>query len=213
MKTLNSLLHHLKISILFLLIMSIVTGLLYPGFITLFARIFFKEKSYGSLIYSDQNQLQGSLLIGQLFEDPKYFWGRPSATTPYPYNATASNGSNLGPSNPALIEAVQKRIANLRVSNPLTNAAIPIELLQASGSGLDPHISMAAAKYQIARVAKTRSISEADLNKLIDECTQNPDLGFLGSKRINVLLLNLSLDKFQAASNKQQELPDKSRSR
>jgi K+-transporting ATPase ATPase C chain len=136
----------------------------------------------------------GSSLIGQPFDDPKYFWGRPSATQPFPYNAAASSGSNLGQSNPALLPRVQARIASLRAADPDDQKPIPVDLVTASGSGLDPHISPAAAEYQVQRVAKARQLDEARVRDLIAACTEGRQFGILGEPRISVLRLNLALD-------------------
>lgn len=179
-----------------LLVFTVLTGLVYPLVVTGIAQLFFPHRANGSLIVRDGRAV-GSELIGQPFDDPKYFWGRPSATSPFPYNAAASSGSNLGPSNPALVEAVQARIADLKAADPANTQPIPVDLVTASASGLDPHISIAAALYQVPRVARARGMSEVDVIALVDQYTEGRQLGFLGEPRINVLLLNLALDEIK----------------
>jgi potassium-transporting ATPase KdpC subunit len=176
-----------------LLIFTILTGLVYPLVVTGIAQLVFPAQANGSLIVRD-GQTVGSRLIGQSFDDPKYFWGRLSATGPFPYNAAASSGSNYGPMNPALMDAVQSRIDALRTADPGNSAPIPVDLVTASGSGLDPDISVAAALYQVARVARVRGMSETAVRALVDQFTQGRQLGFLGEPRVNVLELNLGLD-------------------
>ena len=158
------------------------------------AQVGFAHKANGSLVVVG-DKIVGSELIGQAFDDPKYFWGRPSATSPYPYNAAASSGSNQGPRNPALADAVKDRIKALRDADPGNNAPVPVDLVTASGSGLDPHISVAAANYQAPRVAKTRGIPAQQLQVLIDQYTEGRTLGVLGEPRVNVLGLNRALDQ------------------
>jgi K+-transporting ATPase ATPase C chain len=186
-------LRQLKIAVIFLVIFSVITGIIYPLFVTGVAQAFFHRQANGSLI-TDNGTNVGSQLIGQPFSDPKYFWGRLSATAPLPYNAEASSGSNYGPSNPALIDAVQARIDALKAVDPGNNAPIPVDLVTASGSGLDPDISVAAADYQVARVARYRGLSEMQVAALVSKYTQGRQLGFLGEPRVNVLKLNLALD-------------------
>ncbi len=174
-------------------ICSALTGLLYPFAITGLAQFLFPKQANGSLIYKDGKAV-GSSLIGQPFDDPKYFWSRPSATGPVPYNGAASSGSNLGPTNPALFKAVQDRVDALRKADPDNTQPIPVDLVTASASGLDPHISPAAAAYQAGRVAKVRGISLATVQELIQKHTQGRFLGLLGEPGVNVLELNLDLD-------------------
>ena len=173
--------------------LTALTGIAYPLVVTGIGQAAFPEQAAGSLILRDGKPV-GSSLIGQNFSDPKYIWGRPSATGPYPNNATASGGSNQGPLNPALVDAVKGRIEALRAADPGNTAQVPVDLVTASGSGLDPHISVAAAQYQAARVAKARGLPAAQVQQLIDKHTEGRLFGFLGEPRVNVLQLNLSLD-------------------
>lgn len=173
--------------------LSLVTGLLYPGVITAVSKAVFPHQAGGSLIGKDGKTV-GSELIGQPFSDAKYFWGRLSATAPMPYNASASAGSNLGPTNPALSDAARGRIDALRASDPDNQALVPVDLVTASGSGLDPHISPAAAEYQAARVARVRGIPIERVKELIAANTETPLLPVLGDAGVNVLKLNLGLD-------------------
>jgi K+-transporting ATPase ATPase C chain len=176
-----------------LLIFTVLVGLLYPLVVTGIAQLVFPHQANGSLIVQN-GQTVGSTLIGQQFTDPKYFWGRLSATGPYPYNAAASSGSNLGPTNPALLDEVKGRIAALKAADPGNTQPIPVDLVTSSGSGLDPDISVAAALYQLPRVARLRGLSESALRSLVDQYTHGRQLGFLGEPRVNVLQLNLALD-------------------
>lgn len=178
--------------VLFVLL-SLLTGVVYPFAITGIAKAAFPKQAAGSLVERN-GKVVGSLLIGQRFSDPKYFWSRPSATLPMPDNATGSGGSNLGPSNPALVDAVKVRVAALRAVDPGNAAPVPIDLVTASASGLDPEISVAAARYQAARVARVRSLPVERVRALIGERAQGQLFGFLGEPRINVLELNLALD-------------------
>ncbi len=175
------------------LLLSILTGLLYPLAVTGAARVLFPVQAAGSLIERG-GQPVGSELIGQNFASPKYFWGRPSATTPMPYNGAGSGGSNLGPLNPALADAVKARVAALRAADPGNTAPVPVDLVTTSASGLDPHISPAAAAYQLGRVARARGLPAAQVQALVQRHTEAPLLGVLGEPRVNVLRLNLALD-------------------
>jgi K+-transporting ATPase ATPase C chain len=188
---------YLKPAFLMLLVWTLLTGAVYPTAVTVLAQLFAADQANGSLISSAGGEARGSRLIGQPFSDPKYFWGRPSATAPYPYNAAASSGSNQGPTNPALVVAVESRSAALRAADPTQTGPIPVDLVTASGSGLDPHISRAAAEYQVPRVARARKLSRETLTELIDEHTEGRQWGFLGEPRVNVLELNLALDTYR----------------
>jgi K+-transporting ATPase ATPase C chain len=181
-------------AIVILLLMTVLTGLIYPAAIMEIAQLIFPHQANGSLIERN-GQIIGSELIGQDFDDPHYFWGRPSATGPESYNAAASSGSNPGPTNPALLEAIQARIDALLAADPGNMLPIPVDLVTASGSGLDPHISVAAARYQIPRIARQRGLSEARVLALVDEYTEGRQLWLLGEPRVNVLKLNLALDE------------------
>jgi len=177
-----------------LIVLSVLTGVIYPYLVTGIAWLAFPGAASGSLIQVD-NKTVGSVLIGQPFDDPKYFWSRPSATSPQPYNAGASSGSNQGPRNPALADAVKDRIKALRDADPDNKAPVPVDLVTASGSGLDPDISVAAALYQVNRVAKARGIPEDKVRALVDANTRGRTFGILGEPRVNVLDLNLALDR------------------
>jgi K+-transporting ATPase ATPase C chain len=180
-------------AVVLLVLLSVVTGLAYPALVTVIAQVVFHSQANGSLIVKDGKTV-GSALIGQPFDEPKYFWGRPSATSPFPYNAGASSGSNLSPTNPDLVKAVQDRVDALRAADPDNKAPVPVDLVTASGSGLDPHISPAAALYQVGRVAKARKLDEAAVRRLVEQHTEGRQFGFLGEPRVNVLALNLALD-------------------
>lgn len=173
--------------------LSLITGLAYPLAVTGIARLAFADRANGSLIARDGKAI-GSGLIGQSFGDPKHFWSRPSATSPMPYNAANSGGSNQGPSNPALAEAVKARVEALRAADPGNTAPVPVDLVTASASGLDPHISRAAADYQTGRVARARGLPESRVRDLVEQNTERPMLGFIGEPRVHVLRLNLALD-------------------
>jgi K+-transporting ATPase ATPase C chain len=175
-------------------LLSAITGIVYPLAVTGVARVAFPAQAGGSLILKDGKPV-GSSLIGQNFSDPKYFWGRPSATGPMPYNGGSSSGSNQGPLNPALVDAVKGRVEALRAADPGNNAPVPVDLVTASGSGLDPHISPAAAEYQAARVGKLRGLSADAVKALIAQHTAGRFFGLLGEARVNVLELNLALDR------------------
>jgi K+-transporting ATPase ATPase C chain len=186
-------LKELKPALLMLVLLTGLTGAIYPALITGLAQALFPHQASGSLIKRDGRAV-GSELIGQPFSDPKYFWGRPSATGPVPYNAGASSGSNLGPLNPSLEEAVKARIDALRAADPGNAAPIPVDLVTASGSGLDPHISPAAAEYQVMRVARLRGLPPNELRHLVAAHTEPRQFGVFGEPRVNILMLNLALD-------------------
>jgi potassium-transporting ATPase KdpC subunit len=184
---------HLRPAIVSLIALTVLTGLIYPVVVTGIAQVLFPHQANGSLIVKDGKAV-GSALIGQPFDDPKYFWGRPSATSPFPNNARASTGSNLGPTNPDLQKQVQGRIDALRAADPDNTAPIPVDLVTASGSGLDPHVSPAAALYQVHRVALGRKLDEEAVRQLVERSTEGRQFGMLGEPRVNVLALNLALD-------------------
>lgn len=187
-------LRELRPALSILLLLTLLTGVLYPLATTGLAQLLFPAQANGSVL----PERQGSALIGQPFVAPEYFWGRPSATLPLPYNAAASSGSNLGPLNPALLDAVQARVAALRAANAAagvpSDAPVPVDLVTSSASGLDPHISPAAAAYQAPRVAATRGLDEATVRALVVQYTEGRQWGILGEPRVNVLRLNLALD-------------------
>ena len=187
----------LRNAVMLLLLMTVITGVLYPLAATGLAQLIFPQQANGSLIVKDGKPV-GSVLIGQSFTDPKYFWGRPSATTPQADNGINSGGSNLGPTNLALSDAVKQRIVALRAADPGNTAPVPVDLVTASASGLDPEISPAAAQYQLARVAKARGLGAAQVQALVSGYTRGRQLGVLGEPRVNVLQLNLALDAAQA---------------
>ncbi|WP_448103066.1 potassium-transporting ATPase subunit KdpC [Luteibacter jiangsuensis] len=172
---------------------TVITGVAYPLLVTGAAQAVFPRQANGSIVESGGKPV-GSSLLGQSFAEPRYFWSRPSATSPDPYNGTASGGSNQGPTNPALTDAATKRIAALQAADPGNTAPVPVELVTASGSGLDPEISPAAARYQVARVARARGLDPAAVQSLVEANTQGRQLGVLGEPRVNVLALNLALD-------------------
>ena len=184
----------LRLAIVILTLMTLITGVLYPLVVTGLAQLLFPNQANGSLMVTENDKTKGSNLIGQAFSSPRHFWGRPSATGPFPYNAAASSGSKLGPTNPALADAVKARIAALKVADPENPLAIPVDLVTASASGLDPHISPAAAEYQIRRVAKARNISIEKLRELVQAHIEERQWGVFGEPRVNVLTLNLALD-------------------
>ena len=184
---------HLRPALMCLVLFTVITGVVYPLVVTGIAQVLFPFQANGSLIVNDGKVL-GSALIGQPFDDPKYFWGRPSATSPFGYNAGASSGSNLSPTNPDLVKAVQGRVEALRAADPGNTAPVPVDLVTASGSGLDPHISPAAALYQVSRVARERKFSRETVLTLVERHTEGRFWGLLGEPRVNVLALNLALD-------------------
>lgn len=183
----------LRPAVVSIAIFTLLTGIIYPLFVTGVAQVVFPRQANGSLVVKN-GQVVGSQLIGQQFDDPRYFWGRLSATGPYPYNAASSSGSNLGPTNPALLAEVKARIAALKAADPTNTAPIPVDLVTSSGSGLDPDISVAAALYQVPRVARARGLSETVVNALVSQYTSGRQLGILGEPTVNVLELNLALD-------------------
>jgi len=182
-------------AVVIFVLLSLLTGVIYPVLVTLAAQSLFPNQANGSLLYNAAGKPIGSDLIGQTFNDPRYFWGRPSATSPTPYNAAASSGSNLGPTNPVLIDAVAARVKALRDADPSNRAPVPVDLVTASASGLDPHISLAAAEYQIPRIAKTRNVDPAKLRDLVTRHSEGRQWYIFGEPRINVLKINLFLDE------------------
>ena len=185
--------NQLKIAFILLILFTVLTGLIYPSIVTGIAQLLFPWKANGSFI-EHNNKTVGSQLIGQSFSDPKYFWGRASATTPFPYNAASSSGSNLAPSNPELLTKIKARVTQLREADPQNSSRIPVDLATASGSGLDPEISPLAAFYQASRIAKARGRSEKEIQQLINENIHHRSLGILGEPRVNVLQLNIALN-------------------
>jgi K+-transporting ATPase ATPase C chain len=183
---------HLRPALVSLALLTLITGVVYPLVVTAIAKVAFPSQAGGSLIVDKDGKVLGSRLIGQPFDDPKYFWGRPSATSPFPYNAAASSGSNQGPTNPAFTKAVQDRVDALRAADPGNTAPVPVDLVTASGSGLDPHITPAAAFWQVPRVARARGLPEERVRSLVEAKIEGGNL--LGPERVNVLLLNLALD-------------------
>jgi K+-transporting ATPase ATPase C chain len=183
----------LRIAVVVFLLLTVVTGVVYPGLVTLVAAVAFPAQASGSLVRVD-GKLVGSRLIGQSFSSPRYFWGRPSATGPVPNNGAVSSGSNQGPLNPALVTAIESRVAALRAVDPGNTRPVPVDLVTASGSGLDPQISVAAAEFQVPRVARERGLPEARVHELVRAATEGRTLGVLGEPRVNVLELNLALD-------------------
>ena len=192
----GSMRRQLRYAIIFLGLFTVLTGMIYPQVVTGIAQGFFHYQANGSLIKENGKSI-GSELIGQPFSDPKYFWGRLSATAPFSYNAASSSGSNYGPTNPALREAIQARIDALKVVDPDNNDPVPVDLVTYSASGLDPHISIAAAAYQVPRVARYRGLSEEQVYALVNRFTEGRQFGILGEPRVNVLQLNLALDEMK----------------
>jgi K+-transporting ATPase ATPase C chain len=190
-------LKQLRIGFILLIVMSVLTGILYPGFTTLLGKLFFSYKATGSIVHKG-GMIAGSALIGQSFTDNKYFWGRPSATTPYPYNAESSGGSNLDPINDTFLNIVKERVITLRQADFSNDAPVPVELVTASASGLDPEISPLAAMYQAHRIAETRQITQEDVERIIKLNTRLRLFGILGEPRVNVLRINMTLDELQA---------------
>ena len=186
--------NQLRPMLLSVIVLTLVTGLAYPLVVTAVSQVVFAKQANGSILERNGKAI-GSTLIGQPFSDPKYFWGRLSATSPKPYDPTASSGSNMGPMNPALLDAVNGRIKDLKDADPDAAASVPVDLVTASASGLDPEISPAAALYQVKRVAKARNMDEAKARELIEKYTDQRQLGFLGEPRVNVLKLNLAFDE------------------
>jgi K+-transporting ATPase ATPase C chain len=191
----------LRPTVVLFLLLTALTGFAYPLLVTSIARAAFPDEASGSLIVRGGKPV-GSRLIGQSFSDPKYFWSRPSATAPQPYNGTASGGSNLGPLNPALTDGIKARIAALKAASPGNRAPVPVDLVTASASGLDPDISVAAARYQSERVARARGLRAAVVQSLVATYTQGRLWGILGEPRVNVLALNLALDELSAGHGK-----------
>ncbi len=187
-------LRQLRIALILLALFTVLTGIIYPLVVTGIAQGLFHHKANGSLI-TENGTVVGSELIGQWFSDPRYFWGRLSATTSVPYNATASSGSNYGPSNPALRDAIQARIDALKAVDPDNNEPVPVDLVTFSASGLDPDISVAAANYQVPRVARYRGLSEEQVYVLVKRFTEGRQFYIFGERRVNVLKLNLALDE------------------
>ncbi len=179
-----------------LIVFTILTGIIYPLAVTGLAQLIFPDQANGSIMVKNGKPV-GSALIGQPFDDPKYFWGRLSATAPFPYNSAASSGSNLAQSNPALLDNAKARIAALKAADPQAPASVPADLATASGSGLDPHISPAAAAYQVQRVARLRGIDEAKVSALVAANTEGRQFGILGEPVVNVLKVNLALDELE----------------
>ena len=185
-------LRELRPALMVLLMLTAITGVAYPLAVTALGQLFFPAQAGGSLIGQGGN-VMGSALLGQPFADAGHFWSRPSATAPQAYNGAASTGTNLSPTNPAFLDAVKQRVEALRAVDPGNSDPIPIDLVTASGSGLDPHISPAAARYQVARIARIRGLSAARVQRLVDEHTEGRTFGILGEPRVNVLQLNLAL--------------------
>ena len=191
----------LIIAIRLFVTLTILSGILYPLAVTGICQSTFKDQANGSLIVRD-SKVVGSRLIGQQFSDPKYLWGRPSATSPVPYNASASSGSNFGPTNPDFIKAIHDRVKTVKDADPTNDRPVPTELVTASASGLDPHISVEAALYQANRIAKARGVNIADITTIMNAHIESQSMGILGEPRINVLLFNLDLDDNQNSAKR-----------
>ena len=189
-----------RIATLMLIVMTALTGFVYPLAMTGVAQVIFPKQANGSLIPGQNGTYLGSDLIGQPFDDPKYFWSRPSATGPFPYNASSSSGSNLAVTNPAQVEAIKSRLAKLRESGIAESTPIPVDLITASGSGLDPHISPEAARIQVPRIARARQLDEQFVRRLVEAAVESRQFGILGEPRVNVLKLNIALDSATAPS-------------
>lgn len=183
----------LRPALVLLAAFTLLTGLVYPAAVTGVGRLLLPRQAGGSIVVH-RGAPAGSAVIGQPFSDPRWFWGRPSATAPVPYDGRSSAGSNLGPTNPALLDAVKARVAALRAADPANDAPVPVDLVTASGSGLDPHVSPAAALYQVQRVARARGLPPDRVRALVEQRIEQPPLGLLGAPRVNVLALNLALD-------------------
>lgn len=191
---------HMKPAIVSFLLLTVITGIFYPLSVTGIAQLFFRERANGSMIYMNGNPI-GSLLIGQYFDDPKYLWGRISSTSPVQFNAASSSGSNLGPTNSMLIDAVKIRIKALKTADPDNTSPIPVDLVTSSASGLDPHISLAAAYYQIPRVARLQGLSQDTVKSIVRKHTYNRFLGLIGEPVVNFLKVNLDLDSYKIEYN------------
>jgi K+-transporting ATPase ATPase C chain len=185
-----------RTAILLFFFLTVITGVIYPAVVTVVGGLAFPEQAAGSLLRAGDGTVRGSTLIGQAFSDPKYFWPRPSATADFPYNPLASGGSNLGPTNPELLKAVADRVKSLQAGG--LAGPVPADLVLGSGSGLDPHLSLKAAIFQIPRVSRARGLGESELQRLVQDQMEGRQLGFLGEPRLNVLKLNLALDRLNS---------------
>lgn len=186
----------LKTAVLLFISLTVITGVMYPVAVTVIGRLAFPDEAAGSLVRRADGTMVGSVLIGQQFSDPQYFWPRPSATADFPYNPMASGGSNLGPTNPELLKTVANRVKSMHEAG--MPVPVPSDLALSSGSGLDPHISLEAANFQVSRVARTRGLGEAQVRQLLEDHLEDPQWGFLGMSRLNVLQVNLALDRLSA---------------
>ena len=186
----------IKPAVLCFTALTLITGIIYPLFVTVVAQLFFKNQANGSIIFQNGKPV-GSTLIGQTFDDPKYLWGRLSATSPVSFNAASSSGSNMGPLNPALIEMVKTRLNALKTSEPDNSKPVPVDLVTSSASGLDPHISLAAAYYQVPRIAQLRKLEQKEVKEIITRNTRSRLLGLIGEPVVNVLQVNLELDTYK----------------